>query len=329
MGMKKMAALVMALALCLMAVSAMAATIDVPGAGSVTLAGAIAAANPGDIINLTDDINLGTTSIDIAKSLTIKGNGKTITGTAQKTFTVNASTASSLIDITFDNVKIVNNYTSVGSNTSRCIDTRNGAFRLTINNSTLTATSAGNNQALNLGGYDNSNEQTVVVRNSTIDAGDAGYGITTWVKSSITVDNSTMNGYAALYFKDGSADTTANITNSTINGVAHAGEEFGAVVFETKPIHVNSSGNTYNVSNTGDSDYAAFLDKTGAPDNNSVMSSGDKYNGVASNGSVYVQYPAVAADLPQTGDSSNLLLFTTLLAMSAAGLTVVRRKREN
>lgn len=313
----------MALVLCMTAASAMAATHNV--ATPVELNAQIAAAVSGDIINVTADIDMGGNTIDINKSLTIKGNGNTIMGSAKKTFTINKDAKSDLINVTFDNVTIKNK-----ASDGRCIDTRNGAFELKIVNSKLVTTGSGNNQALTIGGYDNTSTQNVIIQNSTIEAGDAGYCVISFVPHEITISGSTLNGYAALYFKDGSEKSVATLKNSTVNGNAHAGEDFGAIVTETEPIYITSSGNTYNVENKGGSDYAAFFDKNdGNTSKNTINSTGDNFSGKPANGIATITFNAVKVNLPQTGDNSSLMLWVSVMAMAVVGFVVSKKVRFN
>ena len=195
---------------------------------------ALAEAQSGDEIEILTDISLETTQ-NIDKSLTISGE-YTITSSAKKAFTIDKADedAEELIEVTFKDVYIIDTAYS-----GRCIDTRDGYITLNLDYVWLESTSAGNNQTLNMGGYD-SNGITYNIVDSFIYGGDAGYALSLWCTSEVNIDASYLEGYCALYFKDGSEGSTVNVINeSVLASCACEDFIFGTVVFDVGDVTLN------------------------------------------------------------------------------------------
>ena len=98
---------------------------------------------------------------------------------------------------------------------SRCVDTRTNV-NLNLENVTLSAdkyhSTYGNPQPLTIGG--STNGTIVTLTNVNIDAGTTGYGIISFVKTTLTAAESEISGYSALYVKPGSAESEFNFSKS-------------------------------------------------------------------------------------------------------------------
>ena len=149
-----------------------------------------------------------------------------VTGLERKTFEVYA-------DAEFKDVEVLNT-----AYNGRCVDTRD-AVELTLTNVELTATN-GNTQPLTIGGYENGT--TVTMSATTIEAGESGYGIISFVKTEMTIsDGSSVNGYGALYMKEGSEESVVTVAGSTLSTKnVHSGESnaFGTIITEAGQVTI-------------------------------------------------------------------------------------------
>ena len=170
-----------------------------------TLEAAVEAATSGQTVTLLKDV-VKTDLIKIENTITLDLNGKTVTANCKKAFEVYA------------NATIKNG--TIWSQ-QRCVDTRK-AVELTLENLSLEAptyyAAYGNQQPLTIGGSENG---TVVnMTNVNIIAGNddncQGYGIITFVKSTVNASNCDILGYMAIYVKGGSDGSEFNVTNSNI-----------------------------------------------------------------------------------------------------------------
>ena len=171
--------------------------------------------------------------IDIDNAITLDLNQNTITGTAKNIFYVSN-------DVTIKNGTIKNTVSN-----GRCVNTRK-AVELVLNNVVLQTTGSGNTQPVTLGVAETGITK-IHVKDSVIEAGNAGYGIIDFVKANITVENTDISGYAALYFKEGSNGSTVDVVNSDLSCVNnHDGEDnnFGTVVFQDGGIDVSIDSNS-------------------------------------------------------------------------------------
>lgn len=223
---------------------------------------AVDAAQDGDTVKLLGDATLKGYADDnryglgVVKGITLDGGGNTVDcGKYGRGIYVEGSgDANCPRQVTFMNVAITNHVDE-----GRCIDTRGGYFELTLDDAHLETTGAGNNQALTIGG-DHSNlasghlAPVVITGKSTIEAGDAGYGILTFNPVDLSiVDESKIDGYAALYLKGenssaGSSGSKIRVADkATIcSRNVHNDESstFGTVVFEDKRISLEIDGAT-------------------------------------------------------------------------------------
>jgi hypothetical protein len=116
----------------------------------------------------------------------------------------------------------------------------------------------GNPQPLTIGGSVHGTE--VSMSNVTIDAGTAGYGIITFVKTSLTATNSNISGYSSLYVKPGSDNSVFNFVGSNLSGSTFdndvEGNSFSTVAVRANNVTVNADKNS-TVKATGNYCYAA------------------------------------------------------------------------
>ena len=197
--------------------------VSVNGVAYETLADALTNAEDGATISFARDVET-TDILKIEKAITLDGNGKTISGSANKTLELYA-------DTNISNITIVNT-----SSNGRCVDTRS-AVNLELDSVGIVASGRGNNQPITIGGSENGT--SVTIKNSTVDAGEVGYGIISFVKSDIIIKDTNIAGYNAIYMKSGSEGSTIEVSSSTLDGINDcSGEDdrFGTVVFEAGDI---------------------------------------------------------------------------------------------
>lgn len=225
-----------------------------------TLQAAIDAAESGSTIKLLQNVDAtgyysnNTTRMPISKSMTINGNGHTVT-VAGRGFGVGMN-ATSKIDVTFKDITIQNNVSG-----GRCIDTRGNIGTLTIFDSKLCTGGGNYDQTLTIGG-NQSDAATVNITNSTIQTNDAGtayYAITTFNPVNMTISNSTIKGWACIYAKGpdgsaGSAGSVINIDGSTLiskniyNGDSN---DFGLFTMEDNNVNISVTNSDIQLTNNG------------------------------------------------------------------------------
>ena len=244
-----------------------------------TLQAAVDAANAGDTIELLKNItleggyandteaglgivlpgNVGDT--DNEKGLTIDGKGFTIDcGDFTKGIRIYNYVSGRPSIVTFNNVTIQNEM-----HNGRCIDTRSGNINLKINNTNLIATK-GNSQPLTIGGTEKIHRVSLG-NNTTIDAGNSGYGVICFVSTNvdvITSGSTKINGYAAFYIHGDALDVQLDLGQGTYTGKnIHSGESnaFGTIVLEGDNTMVKMIGTnpTINAIAEGTATQAAFL----------------------------------------------------------------------
>ena len=242
------------------------------GQGYETLKEAVNAAGAGHTIELLKDITLEGGYADATEGLrielpgrddnglTIDGKGHTINcGNFEKGIRVYNENDMLDVKVNFNNLTIVNNVKN-----GRCIDTRNGGINLRINGCNLIATN-GNSQPLTIGGYEEIHR--VMLSNTTIDAGDSGYGVISFVSTGVDItatSNTKVNGYAAFYVKGDNMNVNLNLGQGVYTGEnIHSGESntFGTVVLEGNNTRVKLYGTNPTVKTIakGTASQAAFL----------------------------------------------------------------------
>lgn len=247
------------------------------------------------------------TTIVLSRSLVIDGNGHTITGTATKSMLdILGNTEAITVDLV--NLTLVN---KAKKDDGRCIDLRNENVTLNLTNVTLDASGTTKNpQPLNVGG-NFAGVATVNVENSLINAGDSGYGITTFNKVNLTVNNSLISGYAGLYVKaevgsQGSTGSKLNLNNTKINSKSASACDFGAIVFEDNGVELNlhnSSINITTVAGDGNVHSAIHFGKYNYTGENTVLN-----NVVKLTGNTKVTTNGVGLSAFLNGETSNDVL---------------------
>lgn len=205
-------------------------------AGTNAVSNGLPAADAQGVITLAGDVTLAEKYVVDSTSLTINGNGYTISTAAAKAIEI-VNEKDEPITVTLNNVTIENT-----ANKGRCVDTRNDNITLNLNNVTLKAEGV-NSQPLTIGGSDTGIVNVNIDSATKIDAGASGYGIITFVPNNLTI-NGTVSGYAALYMKDGSAGSTVTV-NGTMSSANIYNEEtnaFGTIVFEENGIELVING---------------------------------------------------------------------------------------
>src|SRR5216684_3995811 len=219
-----------------------AATLTVCASGCyTTIAAAIAAANAGDTISITDAVHTEA-GITVNKTLTIQGQGAANTAVngnkAGSVFIVNFGVTATIQDMTIQNGSapafggggILNYGTLTLSNSRLSGNSASGAYyasgggifnsgTATISNSTLS-----DNRATYYGGgiYNNYyGGGTVTIRNTTLSGNSAtlyyGGGIYNG-GNTVTINNSTLSGNSATIGGGIYNSGTATISNSTLSG---------------------------------------------------------------------------------------------------------------
>ena len=229
-----------------------------------TLEGAIEAAKDGDTIQLTKEVGLKTGYTEdsryklwINKSLTIDGQGNTITTSGRGIGIKGGDTEGDTKSVVFKNVTITNSEAE-----GRAVDTRGGHLSLRLDNATLKTTGIGNTQTLTIGGNHQHHIKVEIVNNSSITAGDAGYAVITFNPVNMIIDHSDLSGYAALYLKEpnsstGSAGSQITVQNGSVphSENPHTKESdssFGTVVFGDNDIKLNVKDSTISCNSTND-----------------------------------------------------------------------------
>ena len=146
---------------------------------------------------------------------------------------------------------------------NRCVDTRKNV-EITLKNLTLIAdkynNAYGNPQPLTIGGSENGTK--VTLNDVTINAGDAGYGIITFVKTELTATDSEITGYSALYVKPGSDESEFTFTNCDLSGSTSTndveGNSFSTLAVRANNVIVNADKNS-TITASGNNCYAISL----------------------------------------------------------------------
>lgn len=233
-----------------------------------TLGDAISNVDRDETIRLYADCSYSTNGTglwNIIKSITLDGNGYSISGWGNRvgnntTLAINNG-GSGPISVAIKNITI-NNAASYG----RAIETRGNINSLTLDNVTINLTGVENTQGLTIGGSQNT-RPNITIKNSTIDAGTSGYSYISFNPANVSIENSTFKGYSSMYFKGrvssaGSRGTVVNATDSAFNSPnLHSGSgsnDFGAFTFEDDGISINLSNCKINAENKNTAYQAVF-----------------------------------------------------------------------
>lgn len=223
-----------------------------------------AALESGESVTLTQNITDLTSTIEISDTVTIDGAGHTISvSTFKKIFNLLEGA-----NVTLKNVTIRNTFAD-----GRCIDIREGETKLTLDGAnietTTTGTNSGHDRPINVGG-NFENPIDIIIKDSNITAGKAGYAIMVFNPINLKIDNSKITGYTTLYLKGpddsaGSAGSVINVVNgSVLNGKNdNDGESstFNVITFEDNNITVNVEDSTLKATGTGAAKQYIFEEK--------------------------------------------------------------------
>lgn len=220
-----------------------------------TLQEAVNAAQSGDTVALLADQSLPAQSsgsaLDITdKDLTLDGQGHTLTVAGRGVYLTGGQTAQTTRNFVIKNLTITN-----PDAYGRVLSLRDGYKTLTVENTSLVTTGAGNTQVFTVGA--NTPQTTdITFDGCTLTASQAGYGIITFNPVDLTISNTKISGYAALYMKGvdysaGSSNSKVNITNGSVltsAGIAGPTNEFGTIVFQNcDNVDVNVTNSTIDV----------------------------------------------------------------------------------
>ena len=205
-----------------------------------TLQAAVDDASAGDAIDILDDFTLTTVTtsvsgtattkynVNIDKSVTINGNGHTITSSAGKRALVLSGSGNNIV---IKDLTVVNN-----GGTSAVVIWDN--LTCTLDNTTVDGTTYGEsyNQPVMIGS--DISRATLNITNGSViktnDAGTAHYAIIAWSPADINVSNSTLKGWANIYLKPAAEGSTVNISGSQLysTGLSGSSNNFGMLVTE-------------------------------------------------------------------------------------------------
>lgn len=255
--------------LCAVMVLTMApASVFAANSDTTELQNLIDTAADGSTITLTKNYETDGIVVIKDKNITIDGGNYTVTTTSKKAFEIR-NTTDVTKNVTLKNMDVVNKHAGTEAG-PRGVDTRNDNIVLILDNinvdvSTAYGNSSGYNpQGIVVGGSDTGTTTIKVTNGSTVNAGNSGYGIITFVKTDLTIqDSSASAGFAALYIKEGSDNSVVTVKGSTLTGTnIHSGisNEFSTVTIEgVKGVKVNiTEGSTVSATATGDQLQKAF-----------------------------------------------------------------------
>ena len=199
-----------------------------------TLAAAIEAANASEPVKLLTNVTL-TEVVELGvNGLVLDLSGYTVTANCKKAFEVHSNTT-------------IKNGTIIAEN--RCVDTRTNVS-LTLEALSLEATSLkhGNPQPITIGGSDHGTN--VEMNNVNINA-PLGYGIISFVKTSLTATNCNINAYGALYVKENNAsDSEFTLTDCNLQALPPASSDptnnFALIAIRANNVTVNVNRGSLN-----------------------------------------------------------------------------------
>ena len=224
---------------------------------------AIAAADPGDEIQLTADIAYpknGNDLINITKSITLDGQGHTISGYGDNGGRPNVisinNNNTSYVTVELKNLNIY-------STQYRPLETRGYITKLTLDNVNITSTGGTYNpQGLTIGGTQTSEPYAqLVIKDSKINATKSGYPVLFWNPTLVTATNADFSGYCALYFKTDSKNSVVNADACNFDAPnVHSGASNAFAVFamEDTPLTFNLNNCGMNAEQIGDQHQPVF-----------------------------------------------------------------------
>ena len=197
--------------------------------------------------------------INITRSLTIDGQGHTLSGYGKRNSSGVKNTISitgaSMVDVTIKNLNIENPATD----NCRPLETRGNISSLTLENVSITANNAasGNSQGITIGG----NQSTPAVlnfTNTTVTVNWSSYCFITFNPVTIHAEGCTFNGWCSFYFKgasgsEGSHGSSLIANNCTLNNPNYhtgASNGFGAIVLEDDGITISVTNSSIVATNT-------------------------------------------------------------------------------
>lgn len=237
------------------------------------LKAAIDGASNGDVIKLTADINYGTAGganyLNITKSITLDGQGYTLTGACKRanadfwaTLYVNEKAEDvAMMDIVIKDITLVNNKKT--SSYGASIRFQHNINTVTLTNVVMDITGGvrSNSAPMFLGGSD-TNNPTYTLNNCKLLGKNSDYPYYSWIKAHIIAKDTYFNGYCGMYFKDGSNGTVVDADNCNFdapnehNGTSNA---FSCFACEDSGITLNLNNCGMNASQLGDQNQALVL----------------------------------------------------------------------
>lgn len=173
-------------------------------------------------IEYTDDTQGN--QLNIARSLTIDGQGHTLSGYGKRTssvyniFSINNGGGSAMVDVVFKDLNMIITKNTVSNDRlARVIETRGNIHSIELNNVTIGVADYTKTYAVGLQiGGSQASKATLIITNSTINVGNPGYPVLSWNPYDMTATNSEFAGYCGLYFKgvNGSTGSRGSIVNA-------------------------------------------------------------------------------------------------------------------
>ena len=236
----------------------------------LTLDAALTAAKNNDTITLLENVAYaenGKGLFNITKSITLDGAGHTISGYGTRgsnstSIAINNDGTES-ISVTLKNLNIKNN-----APLGRAVETRGKIVSLTLENCNFECTGAENTQVLTIGGSQ-ADAAKLVIKNSTLTAGNAGYPVVVFNPIDATItDGSTLSGYCGINFKgesgsSGSRGSVVNAENSHFDCPnvhdTEGSNAFGVFVLVDDNITINLTDCSVNAKQEGTAEQAVLL----------------------------------------------------------------------
>lgn len=363
MGMKKLAALVMAIVLCLTAVGAMAATVatisgapDAKGVNGTyeSLQAAFDAVKKPDLTNVTIALTPNTTIKENAKLIQFKNTAVTIKGDKETTvvngtilITGNGGSHDNVTSVTIDGVvfdgkNVQNPYDYLVGNVEEFSNARNVTiqnchfrddakntvgikFKQHYNLKIKNCTAEGMHSLF----WGTGSEYTTEFDNVTVL--NSGSGIHTGTIKNVIVKNSKFDvkEHAVRTDLTNAYDSSLTVSNNVINAATPVVVRgFGSEVINDKRTHeLDISGNTYNSLTVDQADQVISYEKGAVTPE--VVKGEETAEDVAKNKFFNPAAYNSNVDMPVTGDNSSLMLWASMLALAAAGFVASRKTRLN